>query len=265
MIDQDRSNEFDSPMGVTYNPLLQCSKLDEMVDPTHCISHFNRHPERKNMILKQLEVGDIPVNCYIVGDEETREVAVFDPGGSVKRILKFLSDNDLKIKYILNTHAHFDHVGGNNTLQAATGAPILIHREEGPWLQKARERAALYGFSAEKSRASRYLEEGDHLEVGSVRFSIIELKGHSFAGLGYLFEGELNLEGTLRSRRLLISGDILFAGSIGRTDFPGGDLKVLLETIRKRIFTLPDDTLILSGHGPITAVGHEKRYNPFFV
>lgn len=217
------------------------------------------------MILEQLEVGNIPVNCYIVGDEATREVAVFDPGGSVKRILKTITDNDLKVRFILNTHAHFDHVGGNRALQVATGAPILIHREEDPWLQKADERAALYGFKAENSRASQYLKEGDHFLVGSIDVTIIELRGHSFVGLGYLFEGEVSFEGTFQSRNLLISGDILFAGGIGRTDFPGGDLKVLLETIRTKIFSLPDDTLILSGHGPMTVVGHEKRCNPFFV
>lgn len=217
------------------------------------------------MILKQLEVGNIPVNCYIVGDERTRDAAVFDPGGSVPIILEFLSENNLKVRYILNTHAHFDHVGGNQALQDATGSPILIHREEEPWLQKADERAALYGFKAEKSWASRYLAEGDYLEVGSIHFSIIELRGHSFVGLGYLFKGEISLDGTLKSKNLLISGDILFAGSIGRTDFPGGDLEILLGTIRTKIFTLPDDTLILSGHGPITTVGHEKRYNPFFL
>ncbi|MFZ7110125.1 MAG: MBL fold metallo-hydrolase [Desulfatiglandales bacterium] len=215
------------------------------------------------MILKRMEVGTLSVNCYIVADEKTREAAVFDPGGGVKQIIEVLAGDNLTVKYIFNTHAHFDHVGGNQELQDATGAPILIHREEGPGLLAAEERAALYGFSAPPSKASRFLEEGDALDLGSIRFGILELRGHSFVGLAYLFEGDADLGGGVKKHRLLISGDILFAGSIGRTDFPGGNLKVLLENIRTKIFTLPDDTIILSGHGPATTIGRERRFNPF--
>ena len=215
------------------------------------------------MILKRLEVGTLSVNCYIVADENTREAAVFDPGGGVKRILEVLADHNLAVKYIFNTHAHFDHVGANQELQDATGAPILIHREEGPWLLAAEERATLFGFTAAPSKASRFLEEGDVLELGSIRFEVMELRGHSFVGLGYLFEGDADFGGGKRNHRLLISGDILFAGSIGRTDFPGGNLEVLLENIRTKIFVLPDDTIILSGHGPATTVGRERHSNPF--
>ncbi|MBW2017120.1 MAG: MBL fold metallo-hydrolase [Deltaproteobacteria bacterium] len=215
------------------------------------------------MILKRLEVGSLSVNCYIVGDEAVGEAAVFDPGGDVETILRVLSEHELRVRYILNTHSHFDHVGGNQALKIATGAPILIHRDEGPWLQKADERAALFGFSAEKSKADRYLEEGDSLRVGSIRFDVMELRGHSYVGLGYLFEGDMNPGEDSGHRKILICGDILFSGSIGRTDFPGGNLEVLLENIRTKIFTLPDDTLILPGHGPMTTVGRERRFNPF--
>lgn len=215
------------------------------------------------MILKMMEVGSLTVNCYIVADEETREAAVFDPGGHVPQILDILAEDDLTVKYIINTHAHFDHVGGNKELQDKTGAPILIHRDEGPGLLAAGERAALYGLTGTPSEASRFIAEGDILEVGTVSLEVMELRGHSHVGLGYLFEGDIASEGGRQKHQILISGDILFAGSIGRTDFPGGNLEVLLENIRKKIFILSDDTLVLSGHGPVTTVGQERRFNPF--
>ena len=215
------------------------------------------------MILKMLEVGSLSVNCYIVADDAAREAAVFDPGGHVPHILDILAEDGLKVKYIINTHAHFDHVGGNKELQDRTGAPILIHRDEGPGLRAAGERAALYGLIGMPSKASRFIAGGDILEVGSIRFEVMELRGHSHVGLGYLFEGDLELEEGRQKRQILISGDILFAGSIGRTDFPGGNMEILLKDIREKIFSLPDDTLVLSGHGPVTTVGQERRSNPF--
>lgn len=216
------------------------------------------------MIVKMMEVGPIQVNCYIVADEVTGEAAVFDPGGHVPQILEVLSEDHLTVKFIVNTHAHWDHAGGNQELQESTGAPILIHRDEAPWLQRVRERASVYGFQSADSKASRFIEEGDTFEVGSIRFEALDLRGHSPAGLGFLFEGELSLDGTRQNRTLIICGDALFAGSIGRTDLPGGDMKLLLENIREKIFALPDETLVLSGHGPVTTVYQEKSFNPFF-
>ena len=140
------------------------------------------------MILKMMEVGSIPVNCYIVADEATKEAAVFDPGGHVPNILEILAEDHLKVKYIINTHAHFDHVGGNQELREKTGAPILIHKDEGPGLLAAGERAAMYGLTGFPSKADRFIKEGDTLDVGSIHFVIMELRGHSLTGLGYLFE-----------------------------------------------------------------------------
>jgi hydroxyacylglutathione hydrolase len=211
-----------------------------------------------------LEVGPIMVNCYIVGDEETKEAVVFDPGGNVDQILKVLADDNLKVKYIINTHTHWDHAGGNQELHEATGAPILTHADEAPLLREADEKAAALGFSAKNSEATQFIQEGDTLEVGAIRFDILDVRGHSRAGLGFVFEGEIEVDGTPQKRKLVICGDALFAGSIGRTDFPGGDMELLLQNIRNKIFTLPDETLVLSGHGPVTTVGHEKAYNPFF-
>jgi glyoxylase-like metal-dependent hydrolase (beta-lactamase superfamily II) len=216
------------------------------------------------MILKVLEAGPLMVNCYIVGDEETRESAVFDPGGSVDRIVKALADDQLTLKYIINTHAHWDHVGGNQQLQKLTNAPIIAHAQEASALQSVSERAAQFGTKSENSEVSRLVEEGDVIKVGSIRFDVIDLRGHSPGGLGFIFDGDLELDGKVQTRKLVICGDALFAGSIGRTDFAGGNMELLLDNIRKKIFSLPEDTLVLPGHGPITTVGREKQHNPFF-
>jgi glyoxylase-like metal-dependent hydrolase (beta-lactamase superfamily II) len=216
------------------------------------------------MILKMMETGPLMVNTYIVGDDATGEAAVFDPGGDVDSILAVVKEEGLKVKYIVNTHAHFDHVGGNQELHDKTGAPIIIHQDEAADLEIAGSRATMFGCTAEGSNASEFVKEGDTIEVGSIIFKVIDLRGHSSAGQGFVFEGELDINGSREKRKAIICGDALFAGSIGRTDFPGGNLDLLLENIRRKIFILPDETLVLSGHGPVTTVGREKQYNPFF-
>jgi hydroxyacylglutathione hydrolase len=216
------------------------------------------------MYIQMLETGPLMVNCYIVADETSKEAAVFDPGGDADHILTTLSEQSLHLKYIINTHTHWDHVGGNRELQQATGAPILTHRREAPALGTVSARATQFGAAASNSEATQYIEEGDVVVLGSMQFEVIDLRGHSPAGLGFLFEGEVDVDGTRRVRKMVICGDALFAGSIGRTDFPGGDTELLLENIRAKIFSLPDDTLVLPGHGPVTTVGREKRHNPFF-
>ncbi len=216
------------------------------------------------MILKMMEVGPLMVNCYIVGDEQSREAAVFDPGGDVDLILKTLASEGLTVTHIFNTHAHWDHVGGNSRLHKVTGAPIIIHEDEAPALEHAQSRAVEFGASAENSEAEVFVEEGDEVSVGSIVFKVLDVRGHSRAGLGFVFEGTLEENGRKENRKAVICGDALFAGSIGRTDFPGGNLELLLTNIRDKIFTLPDDTLVLPGHGPVSTVGREKRSNPFF-
>lgn len=216
------------------------------------------------MILKMMETGPLMVNTYIVADESTKEAAVFDPGGDADRILSALEEDELNVKYIINTHAHFDHVSGNKELQGATGAPIIIHAEEAPALLNVESKAGTFGCSAENSEASEFIEAGDIIEVGSIRFEVLDLRGHSPAGLGFLFEGEFETGDGKERRKAVICGDALFAGSIGRTDFQGGNMELLLENVRNKIFILPDSTLVLSGHGPATTVGNEKMYNPFF-
>jgi len=216
------------------------------------------------MIFKMMETGPLMVNCYIAGDEETRDAAVFDPGGDVDAILAVLKQEGLKVKYIINTHAHFDHVGGNKELHDKTGAPIMISQDEAADLIEVGNRATMFGCSADASSASEFLKEGDTIEVGSIKFTVIDVSGHSIAGQGFVFEGEFDISGKKETRKAVICGDALFNGSIGRTDFPGGNLDQLLQNIRRKIFTLPGETLVFSGHGPVTTVEREKQYNPFF-
>ena len=216
------------------------------------------------MFIKMMETGPLMVNCYIIGDENVKEGAVFDPGGNVDQILMVLAENHLKLKYIFNTHTHWDHVGGNRRLEEVTGAPILTHLKEAAGLKSAASHAGAFGSSADNSEASQFIKEGDVIQVGSIEFAVIDLRGHSPAGLGFVFDGELTVDGVVQRKKMVICGDALFAGSIGRTDFPGGNMGLLLENIRKKIFTLPDDTLILPGHGPTSTVGQEKSSNPFF-
>lgn len=216
------------------------------------------------MILKMLQAGPLMVNCYILGDEETRKAGVFDPGGNVGDILDILASQNLSLSLIVNTHAHWDHVGGNLELHERTGAPILVHEEEAPYLKVVSRRAEVYGSEAADSEASQFIEEGDTLNIGSLPLRILDLRGHSPASLGFVFEGDMDADGRHEHVRAVICGDALFSGSIGRTDFPGGDMDLLLRNIREKIFTLPEDTLVLPGHGPVSTVGREKNSNPFF-
>lgn len=216
------------------------------------------------MILEVLQTGPLMVNTYVVGDEGAREAGVFDPGGEPHLILKVLEDRMLSLKYIFNTHTHWDHVGADQPLHEATGAPILAHWKEAEGLKLAHRRAAGFGLSMEGAEVTRFIQEGDRISVGSVLFEVLDLRGHSPGGLGFVFEAETVWRGQRARRHLVICGDALFAGSIGRTDLPGGDMELLLHNIRTKIFSLPDDTLVLPGHGPITTVGEERRSNPFF-
>lgn len=211
-----------------------------------------------------LETGPLAVNTYIIADEEKKEAAVFDPGGNVPDIMNVLEQDGLKLKYIINTHTHFDHVGGNEDLRQKTGAPILVHEEEAQDLAIVSERASLYGCESKDSKASQFIKAGDVIELGSIKIEVVDMRGHSKAGLGFVFEGEVEVNNEKSLRKIIVCGDALFAGSIGRTDFPGGNHPLLIKNIREKIFTLPDETLVLSGHGPITTVGREKQTNPFF-
>jgi len=206
------------------------------------------------VILKHLLVGPLQVNCYILGCERTRQAAVIDPGGDVDRILMALAKDELRLVYIINTHGHFDHTGGNKGLKDATGAQLLIHRADAPMIMQQGSGGTAWGMAIENSPSpDRYVEEGDVITFGDVSLKVLHTPGHSGGGIA------------LATDRMVFVGDALFAGSIGRTDFPGGDYEGLIEGVRTKIFTLGDDVVVYPGHGPQTTVGEEKQHNPFFT
>ena len=204
------------------------------------------------MIIKTLAVGPIQANCFILGCETTHAGAVIDPGDDAERILAEVQQADLRIEAIINTHGHFDHVGANRRLKAATGAPLLIHPLDAPMLEQLDRMAGAFGLQVENSPApDRLVEDGDTITVGELRLAVIHTPGHSPGGI------------SLHADRSVFVGDTLFQGSIGRTDFPGGDLDTLLNSIRQRLFALDEATTVYTGHGPETTIGREKRSNPF--
>jgi glyoxylase-like metal-dependent hydrolase (beta-lactamase superfamily II) len=204
------------------------------------------------MQLSRLVVGPLQVNCYIVHDEKTKEAIVIDPGDDGREILDLIREKGLKVRYIVNTHAHFDHVGANKLLKDATGAELLIHEADSGLLSTTANHARMFGMTAPSSpKADRYVKHGDVLTVGALTLTVLHTPGHSAGGISLAGDG------------MVFTGDALFAGSIGRTDLPGGDLMTLITSIKTYLMSLPDDTVVLSGHGPQSTIGDERRENPF--
>ena len=204
------------------------------------------------MIIKTLPVGPIMANCFIVGCEETLEAAVIDPGDEADKILQAVADSDLNVKTIINTHGHFDHVSANKGIHTATKAPILIHALDAPMLEQISASAANWGLSAEDSPPpDRTINDGDTITFGQITLKVIHTPGHTPGGVSLFADGHVFV------------GDTLFAGSIGRTDFPGGDFATLKSSIQDKLFELGDDVRVYTGHGPETTIGHEKQHNPF--
>lgn len=204
------------------------------------------------LIIKSLVVGPIMANCFILGCEKTKEAVVIDPGDDTDKILMALAESALTVKYIINTHGHFDHVGGNRRMKSATGAQILIHSLDAHMLGSLSSTAAAWGLSAQDSPPpDRTIVDGDTISCGSITLKVIHTPGHSPGGISLYTDGNVFV------------GDTLFAGSIGRTDFPGGDFGTLVSSIRNKLFVLEDDVRVFTGHGPETTIGKEKRFNPF--
>ena len=205
------------------------------------------------MFIRTVPVGITHTNCYIVGCEETREGVVIDPGGHPVRILKAIKESGLTIRYVLNTHCHFDHMGANADIVAATGAPLALHPAELPIL-KSRGGASWFGIPVQESPLPDLeLQSGQVLEVGTLRFQVLYTPGHSPGGVTFYLEEE----------GVAFDGDVLFRMGVGRIDLPGGDWDTLVRSIREVLFALPDETILYSGHGPKTTVGQEKRSNPW--
>ena len=204
------------------------------------------------MIIKTLAVGPIQANCFILGCEDTLEAVVIDPGEEGDRILQAVADSNLIVKYIINTHGHMDHVSANKRIHDVTGAPIFIHALDAPMLDQVADSAAAWGLKADNSPApDRELQDGDQITFGKITLTVLHTPGHTLGGI------------SLYAKDDVFVGDTLFAGSIGRTDFPGGSFETIKESIQQKLFKLGDDVRVHTGHGPTTTIGQEKRHNPF--
>jgi hydroxyacylglutathione hydrolase len=205
------------------------------------------------VIIVPLPVGVIQANCYLAACEQTLKTAVIDPGGHPARILAEVKRRGLEVTHILNTHGHFDHTEANGALKAATGAQLAIHRADIPLLQ-ASGGAAWFGLQAEPSPLPDIeLDDGDELQVGDLCFTVLHTPGHTPGHVSF-YEP---------AAAVVFDGDLLFAGGVGRTDLPGGSWNDLLDSIKRVLFALPDETKVYSGHGPVTTIGAEKRDNPW--
>jgi len=204
------------------------------------------------MQVRTLALGPLQTNCYVVWDEETREAAVIDPADEAQRILALVNEKQLTVRYIVDTHAHADHILANSALHEATGAPVCVGERDAPLLTDSMGNLSAWaGFPYRAREADRLLREGDELTLGNLTLKVLDTPGHTPGGISLLAPG------------CVFSGDCLFEGSIGRTDFPGGNTRQLLATIREKLLSLPDDTIVYSGHGPATTIGAEREGNPF--
>jgi glyoxylase-like metal-dependent hydrolase (beta-lactamase superfamily II) len=208
------------------------------------------------MILETFVVGPLQCNCTLLGDEDAAEAIIIDPGDEVSRIYRRLADLGLKLKQILITHGHIDHVGGALKLKHLTGAPILLNENDLPLLKMMEEQAAWVGVpTPDVSAPDMSLTDG--LRVGLDRYpaEVLHTPGHT--------QGSICLH--FAPLKMVIAGDTLFAGSIGRTDLPGGNPRQIIESIETRLLPLCDETRILPGHGPATTIGTERHHNPFLI
>lgn len=206
------------------------------------------------MIHEILPVGPLQCNCSVIGDESTREAMVIDPGDDIQDILAFVRKHNLQVKQIVITHAHIDHIAGAHRLKQLTGAPILYNQNDLPLVKMMDVQAAWLGIPTPAVfNPDDTLDDGKLITITGISGSILHTPGHT--------EGSVCLY--LPDQTLLLAGDTLFAGSVGRTDLPGGNTSKLLRSIHDRLLTLPDEVAVIPGHGPRTTIGSERSSNPF--
>lgn len=207
------------------------------------------------MLVECFPVGPLQCNCSIIACRETGEAAVVDPGGNPEKILAVAQANNLQVKYLLHTHAHFDHIAGARALKEATGAEILLHKGD-QWLyDNLAKQGSLFGFHFDDPHpVDRYLEDEEEIAVGQVKSRVLHTPGHTPGSLCFALEDK---------ESILLSGDTLFFRSIGRTDLWGGSFEQIIASITNRLFTLDDSTRVIPGHGPDTDIWSEKKENPF--
>lgn len=197
-------------------------------------------------------MGAYEANCYIIGCPQTKEAAVVDPGAEAGLVLSRVKSLGLTVKYIINTHGHIDHIGANARVKEGTGAEVLIHPDDASMLtQPSGNLSIMMGQAVISPAADRLLNDGDKISVGEIEIRVIHTPGHTLGGI------------CLDLGDRVITGDTLFAGSIGRTDFPGGSYDTLINSIKKKLLILDQATAIWPGHGPESTIGDEKSYNPF--
>ncbi len=209
------------------------------------------------MIFHSLMVGQLDTNCYILGDEESREAVVIDPGDDVGEIMALIEADRLKVVAIADTHGHFDHILANAELKRRTGAPVCVHAQDAPLLATPGF-ARAFGFAdAEPLAPDRLLAEGDEIAFGPYRLKVIHTPGHSPGSIALLLEGG--------EQRKIFVGDTIFYNSVGRTDLPGSSTEALLASVHDKLFPLGDEVAVYPGHGPDTTLGRERRHNPFLA
>ena len=202
--------------------------------------------------VEQIVVGPLDSNCYIVWDDNVKQGVIIDPGEDADEILRRIKELDIKIKYILATHGHFDHVGAVAPLKRVLNAEFLAHKGDFFFLEDGENAARRWGFTIEQPpKPDRFIDDGDTVDVGDSKLEVMHTPGHSPGGISFLYD------------RMVFGGDTLFQRSIGRTDFRLGSFDDLQKSIRTRLYTLPDDTVVFTGHGPATTIGDEKKHNLF--
>jgi glyoxylase-like metal-dependent hydrolase (beta-lactamase superfamily II) len=206
------------------------------------------------MIHKIFPVGPLQCNCSVIGDEKTHEAMVIDPGDQIEGILEILRQEKLTLKQIVITHAHIDHVGGAMKLKVATGAPILMNQNDYALLKMLDMQAAWVGMRPPGDvQVDEAIGQGRVLKIGDISSNVIHTPGHTEGSICLYFPTE----------KKLIAGDTLFAGSIGRTDLPGGSMDKIMRSLHTQVLALPDETEVIPGHGPMTTIGEERETNPF--
>jgi hydroxyacylglutathione hydrolase len=211
------------------------------------------------LLVETFPVGLLQCNCIVLGDSVSGEAIVVDPGDEAAKVLATLDKHGLRCRAILNTHTHIDHVGGNDELRAKTGARLMLHESDLPLYDNLRVQAEwLGGMMRPPVRATvdEHVHQGDRVVAGEVVAEVLHTPGHTPGSLCFHLDG---------AEPLLLSGDTLFAGSVGRTDLWGGDYDQEIESIRRRLLTLDDSTRVIPGHGPATTIGRERLQNPFLV
>jgi hydroxyacylglutathione hydrolase len=206
------------------------------------------------MIHEILPVGPLQCNCSIVGDEASREAIVIDPGDDIQEILAIVQKHGLTVEQIVITHAHIDHVGGAMKLKAVSGAPILLNQNDYALLKMLDVQASWIGMRPpEKVVIDQSVTTGDTVKAGGIEAQVIHTPGHTEGSICLYFAPE----------KKMIAGDTLFAGSVGRTDLPGGSYEKIIDSLHEKVLALPDDTIVVPGHGPLTTIADERETNPF--